>query len=68
MAILLVMRENLVTGRVRRLYWVDTRDMLADGMNKGSVPRAAICDAMRMGLWTLKYTAVSFSGVRRTST
>jgi hypothetical protein len=68
MAILLVMRENLANGRVRRLYWVDTRDMLADGMNKGSVPRTAICDAMRHGLWTLKYTAVSFSAARRTST
>eukprot|EP00972_Heterocapsa_arctica_P059249 8738977-Heterocapsa_arctica.AAC.1 len=62
------MRENLDTGRARRFYWVDTRDMLADGMNKGSVPRTAICDAMRVGLGTLKYTAVSFSGARRTST
>ena len=35
----LSLRERLSTGALRRLYWSDTRDMLADGLTKGSVPR-----------------------------
>ena len=26
-------------GLIRRLYWVDTRDMLADGLTKGGIDR-----------------------------
>ena len=26
-------------GVLQKLYWIDTRDMLADGLNKGSVKR-----------------------------
>ena len=32
-------RERLEKQILRRLYWSDTRDMLADGLTKGSVPR-----------------------------
>ena len=29
------MREHMSTQRIRRLWWIDTRDMLAHGLNKG---------------------------------
>ena len=39
-------RELLDKGIVRALMWLDTRDMTADGMTKGSVDRKAIEDCM----------------------
>jgi len=36
----LSIRERLLSGTLHRLWWSDTRDMLADGLTKGSVPRA----------------------------
>ena len=40
------LRELLDKGVINALYWVDTRDMVADGMTKGSVARDAILRAM----------------------
>ena len=57
-AILLVARETLQTGRVRALHWCDTRDMLADGMNKGSISRKAIVDCMKTGVWKVSWPSV----------
>ena len=37
------------------VFWVDTRDMIADGMTKGSVPRSIIRDAQEKGQWTLAH-------------
>ena len=39
-------RELLDKGIVRAIMWLDTRDMTADGMTKGSVDRKAIEDCM----------------------
>ena len=36
-------------------FWVDTRDMIADGMTKGSVPRAIIRAAQEAGEWQLAH-------------
>ena len=46
----LKLREFLDTKQLARLWWIDTRMMLADGMTKGSVDRAALVEATR-GLW-----------------
>ena len=29
-------------GMIRRLFWVDTRDMLADGLTKGGIDRTLL--------------------------
>ena len=34
---LISVRDRLVQGIIRRLYWLDTRDMVADGLTKGEV-------------------------------
>ncbi len=40
------LREMLDTGVIRFLFWVDTRDMLADGLTKGAVARELLHEAM----------------------
>ena len=36
-------------------FWVDTRDMIADGMTKGTVPRSIIRTAQESGQWQLEH-------------
>ena len=49
----LAVREFLDDGRLRRLYWLDTFDMMADGLTKGAVDRAALIAATSRGEWHL---------------
>lgn len=42
----LKLREHLTRNQISRLIWVDTRDMTADALNKGSVSREAIVKCM----------------------
>lgn len=37
---LISMRDRMAHGAIRALYWVDTRDMSADGLTKGGIDRA----------------------------
>ena len=39
-------REQLDNGVLKALAWIDTRDMIADGMTKGAVDREALHAAM----------------------
>ncbi len=39
-------RDRLKSGTIRRLGWCDTRDMLADGLNKGTVDRSELVRAL----------------------
>ena len=36
---LISLRDRMMHGLMRRFYWVDTMDMLADGLTKGKVDR-----------------------------
>ena len=49
----LAVREFLDAKRLRRLYWFDTVDMLADGLTKGAVDRTALIQASAEGIWQL---------------
>ena len=49
-------RELLDTRVLLKLFWVDTRDMCADGLTKGSISREAIQDVMNGQLNLLKGT------------
>ena len=59
-------REQTRDGRIARLWWIDTRDMVADGLNKGGLPRdpiLAICEDCK---WVLMHEApVSFPSIKR---
>ena len=52
-------RQALHTGLARSLNWVDTRDMVMDGMTKGSVDREELQKFMS-GTWQLKHAMQSF--------
>ena len=47
-------RELLEHGVVRSITWVDTGDMFADGMTKGSLDRLALTTVMN-GKWHLQH-------------
>ena len=47
------MREHMFTRRIRQLFWIDTRDMLADGLNKGAVSRKPLFAALNLGTWQI---------------
>ena len=54
-------REQVRDGRIFRLWWIDTRDMVADGMNKGGLPRDPILSLCEDGQWVLKEEVVASS-------
>ena len=56
--ILLQLKEALVCKVLSALWWVDTADMLSDGLNKGLVSRAALLSASSTGIWKLKFPAM----------
>ena len=42
---LLSVRNRMESGIIRRFHWVDTRDMLADGLTKGGIDRRLLHQA-----------------------
>lgn len=58
--ILLVLKEGLLTWTLKRLWWCDTRDMCADGLNKGIISRQGLHD-LCSGEWKLAHKCIGFS-------
>jgi hypothetical protein len=54
-------RDDLAMKRITKLWWIDTRDMVADGLNKGGLPRDPILTMCEEGHWTLREAAIAFS-------
>ena len=54
-------KAQLVTRTVRSLSWVDTNDMVADGLNKGVVSRKAILRLCAEGEWLVTHPAIKHS-------
>ena len=52
-------RDDLMKKRIARLWWIDTRDMVADGLNKGGLSRDPILAMCEEGHWTLKELPVA---------
>ena len=48
-------RELLDKGVVQYLFWIDTRDMIADGLTKAAVDRGAL-HALMDGVQVLQHT------------
>ena len=46
----IALRDKLERGILRRFWWADTRDMLADGLTKGGVCRDALVTASEQGI------------------
>ena len=45
------LREFLDSNMLARIWWIDTLDMIADGMTKGKVDRADIIRLVHEGVW-----------------
>ena len=43
------LRQDFRSGRCRKFVWVTTRDMVADGLTKGSIGRDALRDLLKHG-------------------
>ena len=56
-------RELLDNYVLKELWWADTRDMIADGLTKGSVDRAALDKAME-GAIQILHTVHSWKSFR----
>lgn len=55
---LLQTKESLLSCSLSRLWWIDTRDMAAHGLNKGIVAPGALMELCR-GVWKLQYPAIA---------
>ena len=56
----LKLKEFLNRGILRKLWWCDTRDMIADGLTKGVVDRSAILRISEQGEWHLQHPAIGY--------
>ena len=61
--VLLLIREALVRGRLRRIWWVATEDMLADCLTKGAISRNALVTTLRDCVWNVTKPAKSFGPI-----
>lgn len=58
------LKEAMLTHSLKKLWWVDTRDMVSDALNKGAVSRAALLALGSSGRWDLTHPAIGFSESR----
>jgi hypothetical protein len=52
-------KELLVCGALSALWWIDTHDMISDGLNKGAVGRKPLLLVASTGEWTLVHPALA---------
>ena len=63
---LVAAKDLLTKGTVRDLHWIDTQDMLADGMTKGSIDRDPLRKLGAECTWRLRgQRLVSYSSQRQ---
>ena len=55
--------DFLRLGRVQRIWWIDTRDMVSDDRTKGVVDRVAINDLTKKCEWKVEFAVISFTRV-----
>ena len=60
---LLWLREFLSKAIISNLLWVDTRDMVADGLTKGAVARNLLL-AVTQGIYELKHEFVEHKATK----
>jgi len=56
------LRELLDTKVIEAILWIDTRDMIADGLTKGAVDRAALHETMA-GTWTIQHAVKCWTAI-----
>ena len=64
--VLHMIKEQLKTWHLKRLWWCCTEEMVADGLNKGAVSRKALTDLALNGMWILRMDRRCFSESQHT--
>lgn len=62
--LLSAMKEALLCHTLKRLHWIDTKDMAADGLNKGACSRQGLLDIANKGIWELNYPFMTHEEVQ----
>ena len=60
---LLIVRARVESGVIRKLWWADTRDMLADALTKGGIDRTILMRCMDKGILRIVHECVGHSKV-----
>ena len=55
------LRDYIMSGKIRRFHWIDTRDMVADALNKGTIDRVAVRTLFQEGVWRTLHPNLHFS-------
>ncbi len=67
MLYLSALREDYGRGRIKHVGWIDTKDMIANGLTKldedGTIPSEELPEVLKQGLWQPKFT-YKLDGVR----
>jgi hypothetical protein len=58
---LMALRESLECKRLDKLWWIDTRDMIADALTKGSIARDALMTISMESHWKLQHEPMQLS-------
>jgi len=61
----LAIREKLQSREYRALYWLDTRDCVSDGLNKGSVDRSELRELSESGKFNVRHEFRRFEAPRK---
>jgi len=54
------LNSMLTSRQIKALTWIDTRDMIADALNKGTIDRDAIRRLFSLGEWKLQFPTKQF--------
>jgi hypothetical protein len=54
------LRHMFMTGQLTSSTWLDTRDMLADGLTKGKIDRHALMKALNTGKWIVEHPSMTW--------
>ena len=65
---LISVRDRMEQGIIRNLYWVDTRDMLADGLTKGGIDRQLLHSVSQDCQYKAKHECECHSKIRKVGT
>ena len=55
------LKEYLMQRQIKALTWIDTRDMVADALNKGIVDRLEIRKFFDSGEWTIAHEPKTYA-------
>ena len=59
------LREQLEDGQIDVFYWIDTEDMLPDGMTKGTIDRRPLLALSGEGVWSIRHDNPVFKVLKK---